>query len=386
MKKFIIILILSNTMSCFAQDARIFDVLSRSPQLVYFGIDFSHAQIVGESDKHKQALQDSLMQKMNLKFLSDRIRWLKHNLSMEIIVRKKMIDSLNSNYSAIAIIPENDNIQKIIMGYPVSNQEGTGLVFLVASLDKYGDNVELYPVFFDISSKTIIWMNKESGTGPGGPNGLMDFWYSKVYNAIGDFSDKYKSLKAEHNVTIKPNKIFLKLLIDEIDIGYERTLSPDLNLSVEAGYRLNYIDSWDYEGAPAYVEYLYRYLCFHGFTVRVDLKYKISKRSYLGWVLGYQHLYCPDVIWQPGALGSDENPEYKVWSQHNDELVLQLLHHINLGNAPYPVQFFYGGGFKVCRISEHYSFDNDKPSVKVVNETTIQPLLTFGLIFKIGSF
>ena len=315
MKKFIIILILPNTMSCFAQDARIFDVLSRSPQLVYFGIDFSHAQIIGESNKHKLALQDSILQQINLKFFSEQIWWVSINFPRSIIIGENVINSLNKNYSATPLIPDVDSIQRIINEYPISNREGTGLVFIVASLDKSRAKVELYPVFFDISSKTIIWMNKESGTAHGGPIGLMHFWYPKVNNTIRDFINKYKFQKSRNNVNMKPNNIFLKLLIDEVDMGYERTLSPDMNISVEAGYRLNYYNSWDYEGKPIPIEYLYRFLSFHGFAIRVDLKYKISRRSYLGWVLGYQRLYCPKVIWDPGEFDRVTDETYDVWRQ-----------------------------------------------------------------------
>ena len=161
-------------------------------------------------------------------------------------------------------------------------------------------------------------------------------------------------------------------------------------ISVEAGYRVNYLNTWNYTGQPVPVEYIYRFLCFHGFTFRVDLKYQLSRRSSIGFVIGYQHLYCPELIWYPGGYGGTDDGEYKVWNQHNDEAVLQLVHFINFGYAPYPVQFFYGVGLKVCALSEHYSIDgypNHKiPSDEHINETRLQPLVTFGLRIKLGSF
>jgi len=389
MKKLVVIIILLNSLACFSQQDKISDFLFKTPQIVYFGIDFSHAKILDESPGHKKALYDSLLQEINLKFLSEQTEWLSDNLFKKIIIEEKLIHGLNKNYSDMPL-SVNNNIQSIIKDYPNVNQAGTGLVFLVSSLDKHGKKVELYAVFFDISSKTILWMEKGSGSPRGMAPGLMGYWYTKVNGSIYDFIDTYKTQKAEKNVKIKPNNIFLKVFIDEISLGYEKKIDSGMFISVEAGYRVNYLNTWNYTGQPVPVEYIYRFLCFHGFTFRVDLKYQLSRRSSIGFVIGYQHLYCPELIWYPGGYGGTDDGEYKVWNQHNDEAVLQLVHFINFGYAPYPVQFFYGVGLKVCALSEHYSIDgypNHKiPSDEHINETRLQPLVTFGLRIKLGSF
>lgn len=388
MKHSLLCIVLLNTIACFAQQEKINDFIFKAPQIVYYGIDFSHAQIIKESPGHKSALQDSLLQKINLKFLSEQIGWLQFKLSKEILIEDRLIHSINSKYTDMPLIP--DSIPAIIKGYNSVNKTGTGLVFIVASLDKPDKKVELYPVFFDISSKSIIWIDKEPGTAHGGSPGLMQFWYSKVYNSIGNFIDTYTSHKAEKNGRIKPNNIFLKVFINEIGLGYERTIDPAVNISIEAGYRFNYLDSWENEGSAIPVEYLYRFLAFQGFTFRLDLKCKVSRRSYLSPVFGYQRLYCPKVIWNPGGFAGTDDEEYKVWSQHNDEYVIQLIHYISLGYFPYPVQFFYGVGLKICTMSEQYSIDGypnyKKPSDKHVNDAGLQPLITFGLNIKLVSF
>jgi hypothetical protein len=99
MKKIFILLILSNALACFAQEDKIYDVISRSPQLVYFGIDFTHAQVFEESWQHRTEMMKSLFQEMNLKFLSERREWMKDNFSKEIIPDEKVIKSLNQRYS-----------------------------------------------------------------------------------------------------------------------------------------------------------------------------------------------------------------------------------------------------------------------------------------------
>jgi hypothetical protein len=173
-------------------------------------------------------------------------------------------------------------------------------------------------------------------------------------------------------------------------MGFETRISPDINISVEGGYRLNFLDSWHYQGSPIPVEYLYRFLAFSGFSIRVAAKCKVSKRSYIAPVIGYQRLNCKEVIYDPGGYGGGGDTEYKVWSQHNDEFVLQLIHYINLGRVPYRTQFFYGAGIKTCGLSKQYSIDgrgdHKTPSNQRVNETVFQPCATFGLVIKLGSF
>lgn len=398
MKKLLLIIILSGSLACFAQHEKINSFIFNVPQIVYIGIDFSHAQVISESPRHKAALEDSLFQKMNLQFLSEQFDWLQDKLSKEIVYDEKTIHLLNSKHSELPLMINNDSIQRIIRDYPVSNNAGTGLVFLVTRLDKHRKDVEMYPIFFDNSSKTIMWMDKEKGTARGGPIGLIHYWYPKVCGTIGNFVSTYKYEKSEYQYQLthkkkkeRPDNIFLKVFVDELCLGYERKLSPVINISLEAGYRQNYINSWHYTGEPLPVEYYYRFLCFNGFTLRAGFDYKISRRSYVGCRIGYQQLYCPKVIWDPGNFGGDDDSEYDVWKEQNNELVLQLIQSIDLGQGSRPVQFFYGIGLKTCYITEYYSYSgsssyNPYPSDYVVHVRRIQPLITFGLRIRLVSF
>jgi hypothetical protein len=392
MKNFFFLILLFKSLFCFAQQETISNEVLKASEVVFFGIDFSHTLITGESLKHKQILQDSLLQEMNLYFLSREMGWLKNKLSKTVIAEEEVIRSQNRHYTDAVLNGDADSVQEILRTYHAKINEGTGLVFLVKYLDKPGKTVEIFAVFFDISTRKLIWKDYEKGEAWGGPPGLMNFWYPKMNNAIRKCMDACQFQEVTKKGRFKPNQCFLKIFPDEAAIGYERNVNPDLNISFEVGYRFAWSNTWHYTGQVIPVEYLGRFACFHGYTFRADFKFKVSRRSEFGPVFGYQHISCPEVIWDPGQFGGVDDAEYSVWSQYNDELVMQLVDFVNLGEAPYPVQFFIGAGLKICMVSEHYSINGYKaswmhfPSDMVVNETKIQPLVTFGLSIKLGSW
>ena len=159
---------------------------------------------------------------------------------------------------------------------------------------------------------------------------------------------------------------------------------------IEIGYRMRFSNSWSYVGSPIPIEYLERPFCYEGPSVKMTLKYDVSKHSSIAGTIGYQHLYCPKVTFDPEGYGGSGSPDaiYQVYSGTNDEFLLQLLHYIRFGRNPYaPVSFFYGIGFKICSIKERFSIDgneeNHKPSTSTTIDGKIQPLVTFGLAIRI---
>jgi len=68
---FFFLFLVSGLTSLNAQQEKINEFLFQTPQIVYFGIDFSHAKIPYESPRHKTALYENLLQEINLKFLSE---------------------------------------------------------------------------------------------------------------------------------------------------------------------------------------------------------------------------------------------------------------------------------------------------------------------------
>jgi hypothetical protein len=397
MKKLLLIILFSGSLVCFAQQDKINDLFLKTPQIIYLGIDFSHGQLIHVRDKERKLLRDDIFQKMNMKFLSERIEYLQEKLSKQIYYSENQIRSMNSKFSDFPLMINNDSISRILSVDSINSKTGTGLIFFVTRLDDKRNEVEICGVFFDLETRKVIWMDKEEGRAQGGPSRGMSSWYPRIERAINSFISAYKDQKGElkeharnKDTKSKSNNFFVKVLVDEGCFGYERVIIPGLNFSVEAGYRPNYGNSWTYTSNPSGIEYIYRFACFSGFTVRFDLKYKVSRRSYLGFAIGYQQLYCPKVTWDPGGYGGDDDTEYDVWKERNQEIVLQALQFINIGRPHSPVQFFYGIGGKICNITEYYISEGERyhhiPSEKVIVATKFQPLFTFGLNIRLVSF
>jgi hypothetical protein len=300
----------------------------------------------------------------------------------------------------------------------------------VSELDGLRVAADIYPVFFDIKTRKIIWKCLEftgahSGSfrrhgftvrsldtikqgilhGPGlfppGESGSArrseKYWYAKVSQAIdsflGEYSNQYRELK--HNETYEKhfggqksfslNGFYIRLIPNEFGAGYQWTMSSGSFFMIELGYRIRYSDSWKYVNDPIPYEYPERPFCYGGPSLKFTLKYDVSRHSSLAVVLGYQHLYCPDITYNPD--GSDV---YQVYSGTNDEFLLQALHYIRFGRMPSsPVSFFYGIGVKICRVTEHFSIDGHDefktPSTRTSIDGVVQPLVTFGLLIKIIS-
>ena len=76
-------------------------------------------------------------------------------------------------------------VEKILSGYNLSEKDGIGLVFLVKCLDKTKKIVSLYPTFFDISTKQILWTFEVDGYGLS--KGLDKYWIKKIFDAVDNF-------------------------------------------------------------------------------------------------------------------------------------------------------------------------------------------------------
>jgi len=122
---------------------------------------------------------------------------------------------------------------------------------------------------------------------------------------------------------------------------------------------------------------------------KLEYKYDLTRHSSLAVVLGYNHLYCPEVTWNPE--GDDEGNVYRVYSETNNEFLFQLLHYIRFGKlSDFPLSFFYGLGFKICAMTDHYSIDgyigNEKPSNATGFISKLQPLVTCGFYLRLFPF
>lgn len=433
MRKLLLFVFLIFSLTCLAQKKyEISDTIFHIPQVTYYGIDFSHVSIIREQLKNIPLLKDSILPLINLEHTSGYFSTFEQYLSKKVLIDQNLINSLNKHFVNSTITGDNDTIESILKGYKITQHEGIGLVFIVAALDKPKRAVTLYTVFFDIQTRKIIWKCLESGifnrpsahfssefkgfnqsTGSskasGSPIvsgsyeidlGLKYYWYSKTCKAVGNFLkvysnqlDEYRHNREEqkrfaNHPFFRSNGFFIKLIPNEFDAGYQRILSPRETLGIEGGFRVSYSNSWVNDGSLPPQD-ISRPFCFSGLGVKIEYKYNLTRHSSLAVALGYNHLYCPEVTWNPE--GDDEGNVYRVYSETNNEFLFQLLHYIRFGKlSDFPLSFFYGLGFKICAMTDHYSIDgyigNEKPSNATGFISKLQPLVTCGFYLRLFPF
>jgi hypothetical protein len=391
MKKFLPFLaLLFSFLTCIAHKHDEKDTIFRIPQIIYFGIDFTHAILITNSNEERALLQNKLLVQFNNDYYSN------NNLQLEVALSKKVIrdslaiHSLNLKFSDTAINFEDSCIENLLRGYKSMQLHGIGLVYIVEALEKTKSEVRFYAVFFDILSRKVIIKFKETGTSHLKRSNGMVLDYNSFQQATENFYLDYNYIS---QISLKrsifnDNGFYFKAIIDEFDIGYEFKTSNGTNFMIEAGYRPRYSNSWHFQGYDQVGEYLTRFLSFGGFTCKMTLNLDISNRSSIGLVLGYQHLYCPKIIWEPENPDGDMySNKYSIWAQTNDEFLFQVLHFIRFGHPTFPLSFFYGVGIKICTLTENYSIDGTQylktPSSRVNNDAAVQPIVTFGLFLKL---
>jgi len=160
------------------------DVINAN-QVVFYGIDCSNATIIHESSKHEMLLEIDIFPSLNSRFLIQELDKLKRGLKKKVIVNEEVTQIRNQNYEAKYTVYGIEVINKILADYNLPEGNGIGLVFIIKSLDKPKKRAEVFSVFFDISTKKVIWATETDGYG--GKYGLDAYWITKIFNAINRF-------------------------------------------------------------------------------------------------------------------------------------------------------------------------------------------------------
>lgn len=175
---------------CFGTKAQ--SNLLADPEFVYFGIDFSEVKLIGsEGFSDPERIQGHFFDNWNELILNESDKYdiksfyqrdkVLQDLSV-VEERNEMPKSddlvINSSYSF-----DEGQLNKIISNYdPEEYKEGLGLVYVVETLNKTAQHAKINVVFFDISSKEILWSKKYT-VAPGG-FGFRNYWARAFYNVM----------------------------------------------------------------------------------------------------------------------------------------------------------------------------------------------------------
>jgi hypothetical protein len=197
MKKLFASATLVCSLLAFVSAAAARDSLIASSQLVWVGLDYSHARLIGPGQfNDPDAIFPGVFESWNNLFLQERIRFVEKETKKDVTIDIDAVTAANQKASSKQIIESpgaEDTISgslltpevigKIVKSYDLKNKSGTGVVFIVdrlVKLDKKGEGA-VFVVAFDIATRAVIFSERE--TGKAGGFGFRNYWFRVIKDA-----------------------------------------------------------------------------------------------------------------------------------------------------------------------------------------------------------
>jgi hypothetical protein len=157
--------------------------------ITWYGIDFTLARFTLVTEDPAAIVSTSL-KAINALILAepDKYNLKKFFSKSEVTPDIDMVNERNSKIDpTILVVPDKytitpEDVKKVISSYDTKGKTGTGLVFVAENLHKVEETGSYYVVFFDISSKEIIDMERKVGKAAG--IGFRNFWTGSAYNVM----------------------------------------------------------------------------------------------------------------------------------------------------------------------------------------------------------
>ena len=164
------------------------DVQKGIKDIKFYGVDFSKAQALGVAESVDQFKE--VFSRINSLFLSEAK---KYNIDKFFKVNSttavRQLDEVNYKIVSSSFYGEADDYQiseaelaQEIKELPITDTEGTGLVFVAELLSKTANKGTYHIVFFDIASRDII--DTWKATGKAGGFGLRNYWAGSIYSVL----------------------------------------------------------------------------------------------------------------------------------------------------------------------------------------------------------
>ena len=171
--------------------------------LTWYGLDFSHAKMVGQFAQFKDAGQKGGESIKNTYFnawnnvikaepdkyeLNKFLHTDKVNLELEKVnnINSKVDDSQLMSMQATENKFSSEQIQKMIRKYANTGQ-GIGVVFLVEKFDKFENQGYVQVVYFDEKNGEVLFSDRLNGKSGG--FGIKNYWIKSIYNIFKDIEN-----------------------------------------------------------------------------------------------------------------------------------------------------------------------------------------------------
>ena len=211
MKKVVLVLLFALSCNAFSQNS--IKEIFTSNSIVWYGLNFSKAKMVGQFDQAMGAGEASgsdiknkwipawnsiiLTEPKNFKIKE---AFHKDDVFYDITVNEKLKANINSEELMTFNSYKFDNAQKtvkdVVTKLKGEKTEGIGVTFIVESFNKSLDEAVFYVTIFDIKTKNILIMERMVGKPVG--IGLRNFWAGAVKHVIKQITtDYYKIWKSK---------------------------------------------------------------------------------------------------------------------------------------------------------------------------------------------
>lgn len=211
MKKIVLSLFMIATGSLFAQNTA--KDFFNSKNLVWYGLNFSEAKMVGQFDQGMgagtstpEALKTKWMSGWNALIMKEpqnfklKEAFHKDEVYFDIGPTEKMNQEIKTDelmsYNNFTFSNPQASVDKVVSKLTGGEKtEGFGVVFVVESFNKSMEEASVYVTIFDIKTKKVLITDKVMGKPMG--VGLRNFWAGAVKHIIkqidGDYYSKWKS-------------------------------------------------------------------------------------------------------------------------------------------------------------------------------------------------
>ncbi len=180
---------------CFPQsDYQLFN----SETMVWYGIDFSHAKLIGtDGFTNPDDIKGRFFASWNNLVISepDKYEIRKFFKKSKVILNLETVEAINQKIDVGKMVTnQNYNLTKeeipdIVRNYSGNENSGLGVVFIVEAFNKITQTGYIYVTFFDIATKKIILSEKLSGEARG--MGLRNYWAGCIFEVMETSQSKH---------------------------------------------------------------------------------------------------------------------------------------------------------------------------------------------------
>jgi hypothetical protein len=197
MKEMLLLATLALSLSAFAGDKAARIALASVDKVVWAGVDYSQARLIGPGQfTNPDAIFPGMLDAWNQLVLRERMRFLEKELHKPVFADIAGVTEINKSASGSQIVKApgasdiireshitTDAIAKAVRSYKLENKSGVAVVFIVdrlVKLDKKGEGA-VYVVAFDIGTREVLSSERIVGKAAG--IGFRNYWFRIVKDA-----------------------------------------------------------------------------------------------------------------------------------------------------------------------------------------------------------